>query len=270
VAKIIPNQNSWIGFTLTQPAAYTASAAIANTAIVVTEAELDASTNLTPLTVSLQASSQGNAIPTPALDSLFDRSIIGTVQGQFQGDFYRDNAADTAWNALARGVSGYFLVSRFGGTGTNKVPRAGNAVEVWPVGITARTASQMTSNTVQTFTCMGALLDPPAENGIVAASSSAVSSVPLNVVATAGATGTAVIDWDAPLVPNGTITSYKVYKSTVAGGGGTYTEVTTNITKVGTTASLTSLTAGLTYFKVAAVTANGDGTQSAFASATIV
>jgi hypothetical protein len=272
VAKIIPNQNSWIGFTLTAPAAYTASAAVAGTAVSVTETELDAATNLTALTVSLQASSQGNAIPTPALDSLFDRSIIGTVQGQFQGDFYRDSVqtSDVAWTNLARGVSGYFLVSRFGGTGTNKIPRSGNNVEIWPVGITARTASQMTSNTVQTFTCMGALLDPPAENGVVVASSSTVSSAPLNVVATAGTTGTAIVDWDIPLVPNGTITSYKVYKSTVAGGAGAYTEVTTNITKLGTTASLTSLTAGLTYFKVAAVTANGDGTQSAFSSVTIL
>jgi hypothetical protein len=276
VAKIIPNQNSWIGFTLTAPAAYTSSAAIAGTAVSVTEAELDAATNLTALTVSLQASATGNAIPTPALDSLFDRSIIGTVQGQFQGDFYRDSvyASDTAWNNLGRGVTGYFLVSRFGGTGTGKIPRSGNNVEIWPVGITSRSASQMTSNTVQTFTCMGALLDPPAENGTVTASTGVPANV-TNLLAAKEATGIVVLDWDAPafLGTGGlsTTTPYKVYQgatsASVATGGTALTGAA--FTQTGTTARITGLSAGTYYFAVEAVNLAGTSGGRTIVSITI-
>jgi len=270
VAKIIPNQNSWIGFTLTQPAGYTASAAIAGSAVSVTEAELDAATNLTPLTVSLQASSTGNAIPTPALDSLFDRSIIGTVQGQFQGDFYRDSVSgsDLAWTNLGRGVTGYVLVSRFGGTGTNKVPRSGNAVEVWPVGITARSASQMTSNTVQTFTCMGALLDPPAENGIVT-SSAGVPSTVINASAFKEANGIAMLDWTTPLYLGTTgvlnaSTPYKVYQTT-AGGNASQISSGASATATGSSAATTITTSAIASGTIAVgqiVSGTGIGTNA--------
>ena len=259
MAKIIPNANSWIGFSTTAPTSTSAP----------TDTDLSGATPLTSYVVSITASAQGNVVPVPALDSLFDRSIIGTTQGSFQADMYRDSTNDTAWTTLARGTSGYFYISRFGGTGTNYRPVAGQTVEVWPVTITQRAGSQMTSNTVQTFTLSAAVTDIPQE-GATIVSGTGIASVPLNVTATAGATGTAVVDWDVPAVTATGVTGYKVYKSTTAGGAGTYTEVTTNITKVGTTATLISLTAGLTYFKVVATTSAGDSAQSAFASATIV
>ena len=257
--RIIPNENSWIGFTTVRPANLAAP----------TEAELGGATNLTGFIVSINPSAQGNAIPTPALDSLFDASTIGTSQGSFTADMYRDDEADTAWDTLPRGTVGYMFISRFGGTGTDHMPVSGEPVEVWPVAITQRAGSAMSSNTVQTFTVAAAVQEPPAEDGVVTAGSG-VPSQPLNVVATAGAAGTAVVDWDIPAFVGTGITGYKVYKSTVAGGGGAYTEVTTNITKVGTTATLTTLTAGLTYFKVVATNAAGDSAQSAFASCTVI
>ena len=150
------------------------------------------------------------------------------------------------------------------------VPGDGDDVEVWPIRVTSRVGSALTSNTAQTFNLVAAVPEPPEEDAVVIASASAVPSAPRNLVATAGATGIVELDWDAPSVPNGTITGYKVYKSTVAGGAGAYTEVTTNITKIGTTAALTVVTAGLTYFKVVATNSHGDSAQSAFASCTVL
>jgi hypothetical protein len=259
MSRIIPNENSWIGFTTVRPADLAAP----------TVAELAGATNLTSYIVSINPTAQGNAIPTPALDSLFDRSAIGTSQGSFTADMYRDDEGDLAWDTLPRGVRGYFFISRFGGSGVDHIPAEGEPVEVWPVAITQRAGSAMSSNTVQTFTVSAAVPDPPEEDAIVSATSG-VPTAPKNLVATAGATGLVTLDWDVPDFVGAGITGYKVYKSTVAGGAGAYTEVTTNITKIGTVANLTAVTAGLTYFKVLATNAAGDGPQSAFASCTVV
>jgi hypothetical protein len=94
---------------------------------------------------------------------------------------------------------------------------------------------------------------------------SAVPSIPLNLEATAESSTVIVLDWDAPAT--GSPTSYKVYQSSTLGGS--YTEVTTNITKAGTTARLSSLTTATAYFfKVAAVNGSGTGSQTAAATAT--
>jgi hypothetical protein len=97
------------------------------------------------------------------------------------------------------------------------------------------------------------------------AATGAVPSAPLNLQATAESATVVVLDWEAPI--SGNPTSYKVYTS--ATEGGSYTEVTTNISKVGTTARLTSLTTNTTYwYKVAAVNGSGTGVQSAADSVT--
>ena len=252
MAKIIPNANSWIGFSTTAPANQAAP----------TETELDASTVLTPLVVSITASASGNAIPTPALDSLFDRSIIGTSQASFSADLYRDSTADTAWTALPRGTAGYFYISRFGGSGTNAVPRAGNGLEVWPVSITSRAGSQLTSNTVQTFTIQAAVPNVPSEAAICA-SGTGVPSAPLNPLATAGATGIAIIDFTLPLsIGASAITAFKLYRAPTVGG--TYTLVASGTTNYLTSGAVyvTGLTAGAAFFKVVATNASGDSAQS--------
>jgi hypothetical protein len=280
VAKIIPNQNSWIGFTATAPAGYSSSAAIAGSGVTVTELELDASTNLTPFVVSLTASAQGNTVPIPSLDSTFDRSIYGTTQATFQGDFYRDTTADTAWTTLTRGTSGYMLVSRFGGTGTNKVPRAGQTVEVWPIQITQRAGSQLTSNQAQTFTVNAAVFDPAAESAAVTASTG-VPSTPLNFAATKEANGIAVLDWNVPVFLGtgglNATTPYKVYQSAAGAAqstiatGGTALTVGTGFTLSGTTARIsTGLTTGQTYwFGLEAVNNAGTSGARVFASVTV-
>jgi hypothetical protein len=258
MSRVIPNENSWIGFTDTEPVDVSSP----------TVAELAAAVNLTPFTVSLNPTSQGNAVPTPALDSLFDRSVIGTSQGAFSGDFYRDDDeddGDIAWDTLPRGKHGWFFVSRFGGSGADHMPVAGEAVEVWDVAVTQRAGSAMTSNTVQTFTITGAVNEPPEEDAVVSGVAGNPSA-PENLIATPGATGTVNLDWDAPDV-GGPITAYKVYRS--ATPGGTYVEVTTGITKTATSANLTGQTAGANSYKVTATNATGEGPRSDVATCTV-
>ena len=156
--RVIPNENSWIGFTLTRPSSLAAP----------TAAEIAGATKLTGLVISLTAQATGNSIPTPNLEETFETSIPGTTTGSFTGDFYRDDADDLAWETLERGTTGYFIISRFGGTGTNNRPAAGEGCEVWPVRILSRTASAMASNTAQTFTCSAAVPEVPVENAVVA------------------------------------------------------------------------------------------------------
>lgn len=158
MARIIPNEKTWIAFSTT-PASLSAP----------TTAELAAAVQLTSFVISISASTQGNTVPTPSLDSLFETNTPGTVQASFTGDFYRDDADDLAWETLVRGTVGCFYISRYGGTGTNQKPVVGELVEVWPVAVTARTAGPMTSNTVQTFTLTAAVPDEPVEDAVVAA-----------------------------------------------------------------------------------------------------
>ena len=162
MSTLIPNENCWISFSATPPA----SGTMAPTAL-----EITSSTELTDFCISITASAQGNAVPTPKLTSLFETSIPGTSTATFTAEMYRDSvsANDTAWNMLARGNPGTFYISRFGGTGTGKKPIATNVVEVWPVNVTSRTASAMSSNTAQTFTLTCSVPKVPNEAAVVLA-----------------------------------------------------------------------------------------------------
>lgn len=157
--RIIPNESSWIGFTTTRPAVLAAP----------TELEIAAATKLTGFVVSITAAAQGNTVPTPNIENLFETSVPGTSTASFTADFYRDDVADTAWNTLERGTTGYFIISRFGGTGVNHEPQSLDKCEVWPVRIVSRSASAMASNTAQTFTCTASVPEPPAEDAVCAA-----------------------------------------------------------------------------------------------------
>jgi hypothetical protein len=159
MGRIIPNEQTWVGFAST----------ITATDLEPTAAEVAAAEDLTPFLMSLNASSQGNQVPTPSFDSLFETSITGTSQATFSADFYRDDTDDTAWTTLPRGTKGYFIVSRFGGTGTDQMPIATDVVEVWPVEVTSRTAANMQNNAVQTFTVTCAVNIVPNEAAVVAA-----------------------------------------------------------------------------------------------------
>jgi len=158
MARIIPNENTWVGFATT----------VVSTSAPTT-ANITAAVNLTHWLISINASAQGNTVPTPSFDTLFETSIAGTTQASFSADFYRDDATDTAWETLPRATNGFFIISRFGGGGTNNAPISGDKVEVWPVLVVSRTMANMSNNTVMTFTVTCSVPDVPAEAATVAA-----------------------------------------------------------------------------------------------------
>ena len=158
MARIIPNENTWLGFVPT----------VANLAAP-TRAELGGAVNLTPYLLSINASSQGNTVPTPSLDTLFETSIAGTVQASLSADFYRDDDVDLAWTTLPRSTRGVFIISRFGGSGTDSEPITGDTVECWPILVVSRTNSNVSNNTVLTFTVTGSIPEEPNEAAVVAA-----------------------------------------------------------------------------------------------------
>lgn len=160
MAKIIPNAQTYVGF----------ATSVANINAP-TAAEITAAVDLTGLTISLNASSQGNVVPTPTFDTLFETSIVGTSTASFSADFYRDStlAQDKAWTALPRGTNGYFVISRFGGSGSpNHKPITSDVVEIWPVAVVSRTMANMANNTVQNFTVTCAVPVQPNEGATVA------------------------------------------------------------------------------------------------------
>ena len=110
MARIIPNENTWVGFATSVASVAAPTAANVSSAI-----------DLTPFVISLNASSRGNTVPTPSFDSLFETSTSGTSAATFDADFYRDDEDDDAWETLARGTRGFFIISslRWAGTANN-------------------------------------------------------------------------------------------------------------------------------------------------------
>lgn len=130
-----------------------------------TVADVNNSVDLTRFCTSLNASSQGNNVPTPSLATLFEPSILGTSTATFTGDFYRDDTVDTAWEMLPRKTIGFMFVSRYG-----QIPNtAGKHCEVWPIRVTSRSMANMTNNTVETFTLTCAVPAEPNEDAVVVA-----------------------------------------------------------------------------------------------------
>ena len=162
MSTLIPNENCWIGFSEDMPAD--------DVDLVPTAAEVAAAVELTDFIISLTANATGNTVPTPKLKSLFESSIPGTSTAQFTAEMYRDSvqADDLAWNSLPRNQAGVFYISRFGGTGAELMPIASDHVETWPVVVTSRSASPMSSNTAQTFTLTCSVPQEPNEDAVIA------------------------------------------------------------------------------------------------------
>lgn len=155
MVRIIPNENTRLLFL---PGTTSLDS--------ITKTELDAGVDLTSLLISLNASSRGNVVPTPSLDTLFETSIPGTVQASFDADFYRDDDPDKdiAWTTLPRSTRGVFAISRFAGTGANGDLDVGDEVELWPVIVVSRTMSNTASGTVLSFTVSCSVPEEPNEN----------------------------------------------------------------------------------------------------------
>jgi hypothetical protein len=158
MGRIIPNENTFIGFATT----------LTGTPGSPKVADVTGAVDLTHYTASLNASATGNAVPTPAFDTLFETSIVGTSQGTFSGDFYRDDGTtpgDLAWDTLPRGTKGFFIITRYGGVPST----VGKKCEVWPVQVLSRSMANMANNTVETFTVTCSVPVEPAEDAVVVA-----------------------------------------------------------------------------------------------------
>ena len=164
MARLIPNENTRVLF-LPEIASETLAPTVAELASGPTDDAVD----LTEFLVTLDASTTGNTVPTPSFASLFETSISGTVSATFTAEFYRDDENDDAWDTLPRATSGFFVISRFGFTGTGGAPVAGDVVEVWPVLITARSAMSLTNNEVQRFGIESSVPVEPNEAAVVLA-----------------------------------------------------------------------------------------------------
>jgi hypothetical protein len=143
-------------------------AGVANTALPST-AEIANAVDLTGFVISITAQTTGNTVPTPTLKTKFETSIQGTYGASLTADFYRDDQSDTAWAVLPRNTQGYIIISRFGGRSPVNpgMPISGDQVEVWPIIVVARSASNLASNTAEMFTMTASVPTPPVESAVV-------------------------------------------------------------------------------------------------------
>lgn len=153
--RYIPNQHSWFGFCTSGGFTGTPSAPKA--------ADLATAVVLTPLITGVTAATTGQAVPTPAFDSLFETSISGTVQANFQIDGYRDDvgASDLLWTTLPRGTNGFVVISLKTGSA---VPLVGDKVDVWPIQVLSRTIPNLTSGQVVACQITASVPQVPGEN----------------------------------------------------------------------------------------------------------
>lgn len=159
MGRFIPNEESWIGFSPT----------LTGTIDAPKMADITGATDITGFIQDIDASSTGNVLPTPSLDTLFETSIIGTSTATFTANMYQDNAAtgpgvgNVAWDLFPRKTEGYVFIRRFG----HKPTAALEKVEVWPIRVASRKASNLQNNTVQTFALTCAVPREPNEDAII-------------------------------------------------------------------------------------------------------
>ncbi len=287
MARIIPNANTWIGWlpleNMPDPDNFDKNAP--------TEADVAAAYDLSCYTMSVNASSTGNTVPTPSLCSLFETTINGTVSATFQAEFYRDNGTDSrypelcydpAWTVLPRGVCGYFILKWYGAEQDQcsfeaaavdeaSAPVNGDAVQVWPIKVTSRTASALSSGTVMTFSVTGAVIEIPSEEAAVGGARTdcpdgsgtgtpgSTVSAPRDVSGSANSDDTVSLAWRIPETGGALAVRYDVF---VAQDGGTY-QLAGNTTNL-SWKSPEAFDPGKYTFKVAAYDAAGNrGASSA-------
>lgn len=126
--------------------------AIANTSAP-TATELNAGTRLTDyMTGGFSADFAGNLVDAGTLASAFNTTVAGTYGGGTNTltGILRDNAADTAWNALPRGTAG-FLVTQ-AGVSTGTAWASGDIVDgIFAAEVTSRHYPDLTRDALVTF-----------------------------------------------------------------------------------------------------------------------
>lgn len=135
-----------------------------------TTAEIAAGTEVTGFLTpaGLDTPETGTDADISSIASARDFSIPATIGGDLTGEFYRDDSADDAWNAMARLTVTNLVISRFGGSGTDNAIVATDVVEVWPVRVSERSNSRVTRGEALRFTAKFALSGDPTLNAVVA------------------------------------------------------------------------------------------------------
>lgn len=125
---------------------------------VMTEAELNSGTELTPFTTpaGLDTPEEGTDADSSDLSDVIDKSVPATIGGDMVGEFYRDDGtggfSDDAWTALPRLTDGYLVVGRFGGTGTDNALILGDSVESTQVRVSQRSNNRIVRGETLRFT----------------------------------------------------------------------------------------------------------------------
>lgn len=118
-----------------------------------TTTEISAGTELTPFLTAagIDTPMEGQEVDSSNLSTAFDLSVPGTFGGSVTGEFFRDDTADDAWDALPRLTTGNLVIGRFGGSGTNGALTSGDNCEVWPVRVSSRSPLRIARNDVMRF-----------------------------------------------------------------------------------------------------------------------
>jgi hypothetical protein len=117
-----------------------------------TATQLNAGTRLTTFIrggVSIDFAS--NLVDSATLESAFNSTSPGTYGGGLNSlnGVLRDNAADTAWNALPRDTSGYLVVQL--GTATGTAWASGDVVDIYPWQVVSRNIGDLARDQLVTF-----------------------------------------------------------------------------------------------------------------------
>ena len=160
MARITPDGYTKIHFltTVSAPAA-------------VTVAELAGGDELTPFLTpaGLDTPEDGTDADSSSIASPRDFTIPATIGGDITGEFYRDDTADDAWDALARLTEGWLVIARFGGTtALTYALQATDTAELWTVRVSQRSNSRISRGEALRFTSTFAVSADTIETTITA------------------------------------------------------------------------------------------------------
>lgn len=139
--------------------------------------EISGGTDLTAFLRSIDTPLEGNLVDAATADSAFNSTVRGTYGGQpVAAEFTRDSnpygTGDTAWNLLPFGTTGFFVVARRGGSGTDGALQHGNKVDVFPIDVTARNPAPYGRNELSRFMVQAGVPTPPTFDAVVVVASS--------------------------------------------------------------------------------------------------
>jgi hypothetical protein len=111
----------------------------------------------------------GSIVDAADMSSAFNKTASGTYGGQpLTAEFFRDDAADTAWTTLARTTTGFLVISRFG-LATPGTFAIADVVDVWQIEVVSRNPVDVARNEMQRFTVECAVPAVPTEDFAIAA-----------------------------------------------------------------------------------------------------